>query len=135
MPLAAPTALWLIVEFDECERVVIVHRYHKLVLNRVVAHRCRGRNTGCNDLSFLPWANARHAAEAHAADVLGAIVEYDEPVVAAFESVLRIQELTVIRIEGQHGIVADVDDDDVALRIDSDAIRNSQRRTFDVYSP
>ena len=36
-----------------------------------------------------------------------------------------------LRVEGQHGIVADIDDDDISVPVDCDAVGPGQRFTFD----
>ena len=53
----------------------------------------------------------------------------DETVVARLRRVLGLHQLTGWR-ERQHLVVADVDDDDVALRVEGDAIGLAQRRTL-----
>src|SRR5690606_24069584 len=84
-----------ILERDERERVMVVHRNHELVLRRVVAHRSRARNARRDDLRLLARTNPRHAAEAHAAHVLGPVLEDHESVVAALRRVLGAHELAV----------------------------------------
>src|SRR5690606_16578175 len=106
-PARAASHRTSIVELDERQRVVVVHRDHELILIRVVAHRCRARNARGDNLRLLAGTNPRHAAEAHAAHVLRAVLEHHDAVVAALGRVLRANELAA-RIERQHLVVRDV---------------------------
>ena len=64
-----------------------------------------------------------------AADVLRAVGHDHQAVVAGLHRRLGLDQLSRGR-ERQHVVVADVDDDNVALRIEGDAVRLTERRAL-----
>ena len=65
----------------------------------------------------------------HAAHVLGAVGHDDEAIVSGLRRGLGFDQLAGGR-KGQHFVVADVDDNDVALRVERDAVRLPERRAL-----
>lgn len=74
----------------------------------------------------LAGPNARDAALGHTAGVLRPVGHDHEPVAARLRDDLRLRELPVAG-KGQHLVVTVVDDDDVAFRVDTDAVGLVQR--------
>ena len=83
-----------------------------------------------DELGGLARTDARNSAVDDTAHVLRSVAQDDQTVVAGLHRVLGLQHLTRRR-ECDYGAVSDVDDDDVPLLIDGDAVGLTKRRALD----
>src|SRR5690606_25637608 len=109
--------------------VVLVHWNDQLVLHGVVAHGGGRGDPGGDHFRVLAWADARHAAVAHAAYVLGAVFQDHQTIVAAFDGVFGPYDFSV-RAVGDDSVVTDVHHHDVAVSVNGDAVGRCQWSPF-----
>src|SRR6185503_18712970 len=114
---------------DKRQCVVRVHRDHQLLRTGVVAHRRRTGNIAGDELGGSARTDARNSAVDDTAHVLRSVAQDDQTVVAGLHRVLGLQHLTRRR-ECDYGAVSDVDDDDIPLLIDGDAVGLTKRRAL-----
>src|SRR5436190_5035571 len=100
------------------------------MLAGVIPHRGGVGDTGRDNLGIFTGPDSRNAAEPHAADILGAILENDNAVVAAFHRVLGADEFA-LRVERQYGFVPNIDGHDVAVVVDRNPIGTVEGLSFD----
>ena len=123
--------VWLHSKRNEHQRVGIVHRNDQLIGNRVVAHGSATWHANRDEFRGAIRRDARDAAEANAAHVLSAIGHDYDTIVTAVDGVSGFDQLAS-RSEGVDVVGEDVNDDDIAVAIDGNAVRKLKDLAFPV---